>query len=120
LLLEGLRPLLDDQPELLAGAPILVSGMASSSIGWQDIPYARLPLPVDGSGLTWHDLEPLESPLGLHRVVLVPGARSEVDVMRGEETELVGLFTLPQAQGLADSSLVIKPGTHSKHLLVQE
>ena len=120
LLLEGLRPLIADQPELLAGAPILVSGMASSSIGWQELPYARLPLPVDGSGLTWRDLVPLESPLGLHRVVFLSGASSDVDVMRGEETELVGLFTLPQAQELADSALVIKPGTHSKHLRVRD
>jgi 2-dehydro-3-deoxygalactonokinase len=120
LLLEGLRPLITDQPELLAAAPILISGMASSSIGWHELPYAGVPLPVDGSGLTWHDLEPLESTLGLHRVVLVSGACSDVDVMRGEETELVGLFTLPQAQGLADSTLVIKPGTHSKHLLVRD
>ena len=119
LLLEGLRPLVDDQPELLTGAPILVSGMASSSIGWHELPYARLPLPVDGSGLTWRDVDPLESKVGTHRVVLVSGARSDVDVMRGEETELVGLFTLPQAEKLTDNALVIKPGTHSKHLRVQ-
>ncbi len=119
LLAEGIRPLIADQPELLAGAPILVSGMATSSIGWQELPYARLPIPVDGSGLTSSDAEPLESKVGSHRVVLISGVRSDEDVMRGEETELIGLFTLPGAKHLAEAARVIKPGTHSKHMLVE-
>ena len=29
---------------------MMLSGMASSSIGWVDLPYAPLPFPLDGSG----------------------------------------------------------------------
>jgi 2-dehydro-3-deoxygalactonokinase len=118
LLLDGLQPLLAKQPDLLTEAPILISGMASSSIGWQELPYARLPQAVDGSGLTCHELPPVESRLGAHRVLLISGVCSDSDVMRGEETELVGLFSLPLGGRLAENSLVIKPGTHSKHLRV--
>lgn len=118
LLLDGLQPLIAEQPDLLAGAPVLISGMASSSIGWQELPYARLPQAVNGSGLTWRDLPPVESRLGAHRVILISGACSDTDVMRGEETELVGLFSLPLGKRLAENALVIKPGTHSKHLRV--
>jgi 2-dehydro-3-deoxygalactonokinase len=118
LIFDALQPLISEQPELLAGAPILISGMASSSIGWRELPYARLPLPLDGSGLTWHELAPLESRLGLHRVYLISGACSETDVMRGEETELAGLFSTSADARLADNGLVIKPGTHSKHLRI--
>ena len=115
----ALRQLTARLPEALKGAPIMISGMASSSIGWQDVPYARLPLALDGSQLAWCELEPVESDAGPHRVVLISGACTDTDVMRGEETELVGLFTLPAAGRLAAGSLVIKPGTHSKHLRVE-
>jgi 2-dehydro-3-deoxygalactonokinase len=103
----------------LRDAPVMVSGMASSSIGWEDLPYAPLPLPLDGSRLAWRELEPLRTEPGVHRVVLISGASSATDVMRGEETEMVGLFALEAARPLAARALVIKPGTHSKHLRVE-
>jgi 2-dehydro-3-deoxygalactonokinase len=94
--------------------------MAGSSIGWEDLPYARLPLPLDGSKLEWRELEPIAIESGALPVVLISGACSATDVMRGEETELVGLFTLSVAERLAEQSLVIMPGTHSKHLHVAD
>jgi 2-dehydro-3-deoxygalactonokinase len=120
ILAAGLHELSSRPGVNLGDAPVLVSGMASSSIGWQEVPYARLPMPLDGSQLTWRELEPISSDRGSRRVVLISGARSASDVMRGEETEMVGLFTLPVARRLAAGSLVIKPGTHSKQLRVEE
>ena len=119
ILAAGLRQLTARLGNRLEDAPVMISGMASSSIGWQDVAYARLPLSLDGSQLPWIELEPIESDLGSHRVVLISGACTESDVMRGEETELTGLFTLPDAARHAAASLVIKPGTHSKHLRVE-
>lgn len=104
----------------LRDAPVLISGMASSSIGWQELDYARLPLALDGSDLPVCELAPMASELGAHRVILISGARSQTDVMRGEETEVLGLFSVPAIHELAAGSLVIKPGTHSKHLGVQD
>jgi 2-dehydro-3-deoxygalactonokinase len=115
----GLRRLTARLGKQLEDAPVMISGMASSSIGWQDVPYARLPLSLDGSQLQWLELKPIESDVGSHRVVLISGVCSKSDVMRGEETELTGLFTLPVAADLATGSLVIKPGTHSKHVRVE-
>ncbi len=115
----GLRQLTATLGKQLEDAPVMISGMASSSIGWQDVAYARLPLSLDGSQLPWVELEPIESNLGTHRVVLISGACTDSDVMRGEETELTGLFTLPVVASHATASLVIKPGTHSKHLRVE-
>jgi len=91
--------------------PVVISGMASSTLGWQSLPYASLPAPIDGSTLRFADL--------LHagrRVRLVSGLRSASDVMRGEETELVGLFSNPARRALAQHCLVVLPGTHSKHV----
>jgi 2-dehydro-3-deoxygalactonokinase len=47
-----------------------------------------------------------------HVLLLVPGIRSDNDVMRGEETQLIGCG--------ATSGLCIFPGTHSKHIVVQD
>jgi 2-dehydro-3-deoxygalactonokinase len=52
-------------------------------------------------------------------VWLVSGLRSETDILRGEETEILGLFQLPGFAHLADDALVIKPGTHSKHVRIR-
>jgi len=94
----------------------VVSGMASSRIGWRELPYAALPQPLDGSGLV---CAPLVVPLtGLPAldVLLVSGVRSEENVMRGEEIELVGLAQrLPPLAQEANATLVM-PGTHSKHV----
>ena len=47
--------------------PILISGMASSSLGWKELPYAELPFALDGSDAIWTDL-------GEH-LYLISGAR---------------------------------------------
>ncbi len=119
-LARSLEPLLAEWPQLLAGAPIAISGMASSSIGWQELPYARLPMSLDGSGLLWRDAEPLSLGDTEHRVILVSGARTDTDVLRGEETEVIGLFNLGELEQFQARSLVIKPGTHSKHVQVAD
>lgn len=91
--------------------PVVISGMASSSLGWKSLPYARLPAPIDGHTLLFEDF--------VHAgrsVRLISGLRSESDVMRGEETELIGLFSAPSRSRLAENCIAILPGSHSKHV----
>ena len=101
------------------GANCVVSGMASSSVGWRELPYARVPVSVEGQGLIVESLPPIEGRQGPHRVWLVSGIRSDRDIMRGEETQLIGLFDLASASQLAAGCLVILPGTHSKHVIIE-
>jgi 2-dehydro-3-deoxygalactonokinase len=119
ILAEALVPLAAQLGTGLAGAPILISGMASSSIGWQELPYANLPLELDGSGLVCSRMPSVASALGEHPVLLISGVRSAIDIMRGEETELIGVFALPGISDLAADAVVVKPGTHCKHLRVR-
>jgi 2-dehydro-3-deoxygalactonokinase len=93
--------------------PVVISGMASSTLGWQALPYATLPAPLDGSTLEYLDFE-----LDGRPVRLISGLQSTADVMRGEEIELVGLFAGPDMAAAADS-VVILPGTHSKHVQIR-
>lgn len=98
----------------LSGVPLILSGMASASVGMCDIAYRKLPLAVDGS-----DLEVLTMPASSefpHPFAIVSGACTDADVMRGEETLLVGALA-NRAIG-NEAWLVILPGTHSKHVSI--
>lgn len=94
-----------------ADIPVVISGMASSTLGWQSLPYASLPAPIDGSTVRFLDF--------LHagrKVRLISGLQAASDVMRGEETELIGLFADPNRHGLRENCTVVLPGSHSKHV----
>src|SRR4051794_21259576 len=98
---------------------ILISGMASSSIGMEDLPYATLPFSVDGSDTV---VKRLVSEDGFpHEVLLISGVQSEKDVMRGEETQLLGLLQLLGESGeKLNEGVCIFPGTHSKHIYISD
>lgn len=102
----------------LSNIPVIVSGMASSSLGMQEIPYALLPFPLDGTGVSsaiFPDFNGAGSPL-----ILVSGIQGDNDVMRGEEAQLIGLFRLNEITSLDKSdSILVFPGTHSKHMRVE-
>ncbi len=100
--------------------PVLVSGMASSSIGWQELPYGDVPWSLDGRDMITRELDPVRSQAGTHRVILLSGVRTRDDVLRGEETQLLGLFQLPRFGPLSQRCVVVLPGTHSKHLHVAD
>ncbi|MCF3111171.1 2-dehydro-3-deoxygalactonokinase [Niabella sp. CC-SYL272] len=95
----------------LTGIPIVLSGMASSSIGVTELPYKALPFSIDGSGLIVQTI-----PDDRHPLLLISGACTATDVMRGEETKIVGA-----ADALPDTEqelLLLLPGTHPKHIQV--
>jgi 2-dehydro-3-deoxygalactonokinase len=94
--------------------PIIISGMASSSIGLCPLPYSVLPFSLSGEGLQTRYFERQDA---FNAIFLISGVRSSDDVMRGEETELIGLAELDQNNS-ADG-LYIFPGTHSKHITVK-
>lgn len=100
----------------ITALPICISGMASSSIGWHELPYAPLPFPLDGSAMLFH---PLRFPGG-QDVYLFSGVAAPDDVMRGEETELLGLAASLLACATPAGVLVILPGTHAKHVWIRD
>lgn len=97
----------------LDGLRILISGMVTASIGLREIPHHAMPFSLGGRDLRVERLTP--APVGLGPVLLVSGARTAEDVMRGEEIQVVGAAML----GAPASGLFILPGTHSKHVLVE-
>lgn len=105
---------------LLAGwptqAPVVMSGMVGAASGWQEVPYLDAGTSLHALG---RHLVPLRCAPSGRRVAIVPGLRwrghgGEVDVMRGEETQLLGAMAL----GAPDGWFVL-PGTHSKWVRVE-
>lgn len=97
---------------------VVVSGMASSSIGMEEIPYAHLPFAVDGRQASIRCFDMQEG--FPHKVILISGVQSQQDVMRGEETQLIGLMALLDRAGHQyKDAILIFPGTHSKHVYIQ-
>ena len=93
--------------------PIVLSGMASSSIGMLELPYKQLPFQSDGSDLLVKII-PSVVPAFSSKLVMISGVSSESDVMRGEETILVGC----DIKKANKEELFIFPGTHSKHVRI--
>ena len=99
----------------LYSLPIVISGMATSTIGMQNVPYAQLPFLLNGS-VGYEVIKQKHEPL----IILATGVCSDNDMMRGEETQLMGLFHLEALQNiLPKEGVFILPGTHSKHITVE-
>tara|TARA_R110001592_G_scaffold338552_1_gene625740 strand:- start:90352 stop:91344 length:993 start_codon:yes stop_codon:yes gene_type:complete len=93
---------------------VVCSGMASSSIGIKELPYANLPLDTLGTSM---NLEYFASSEAFnHPLLLLSGVKSDDNVMRGEETQLIGVVR--QLENFDGNGIFILPGTHSKHIWV--
>lgn len=99
--------------------PLIISGMASSSVGWQEVPYAEVPFPLNGEKARVIRVE-WDQPDCVTATYLVSGVRCAHDMMRGEETEALGLLSDPSLAAWRQESLLILPGTHSKHLVIRD
>jgi len=98
-----------------ATLPLLACGMVGSQHGWLDVPYVRCP--AGAADLAAAVRQPDDTPLRIVPGVLCDDGALPPDVMRGEETQIVG--ALAHHAELADSCVVL-PGTHSKWTHVAE
>jgi 2-dehydro-3-deoxygalactonokinase len=89
--------------------PVVICGMAGAKQGWLEAPYCDVP--VRPSDLAKGAVSPNVRDPRIS-VFILPGLcqRDDADVMRGEETQLVGFM----AQNPDFSGWVCLPGTHSK------
>lgn len=99
--------------------PIWLAGMVGSRNGWREVPYAQCPA----------DIEKLRSSLlrfkaNGHDVAIAAGVScinplGAPDVMRGEETQILGALA-SYAQLGRGRSVIALPGTHTKWALVRD
>jgi 2-dehydro-3-deoxygalactonokinase len=96
--------------------PALLCGMAGSTFGWVEAPYLMCPEEIDSAAASLTRARA--------DVYIVPGMRcanplGAPDVMRGEETQLLGALALQPALG-AGRHLVCMPGTHTKWVALHD
>ena len=97
------------------GLPVLMCGMVGSRQGWVEAPYCACPATAAdlAARLTW--VRP-------GRIAIVPGLSFEAggmpDVMRGEETQVLGALALLGAM-TGEALTLVLPGTHSKWVQVR-
>lgn len=89
--------------------PVMMCGMVGSRQGWQEARYLSLPADLQSVA------DQAVRVSGIERDVrILPGiaerSRANPDVMRSEETQLVGLL----AHGMTGFDLICMPGTHTK------
>lgn len=101
----------------LGDLPLLMGGMIGSNRGWVEAPYVACPAGIDDlvADLRW-----IEG----GRVGIVPGVSfvdgahagaPRADVMRGEETQVLGAVAAGTIPG---DAIVCHPGTHNKWVVV--
>lgn len=90
---------------------ILISGMASSSIGIRELPYAQLPFSSKGESIY---LEKINTSILKNPIHLISGIKTKDDVIRGEEAQVLGLIS---DEDKGETTVFILPGTHSKHII---
>jgi len=95
-----------------AELPVVICGMAGSRQGWLEVPYLQIP-----AGLGEIPKASLKVEKASRPVHILPGLSQiapSADVMRGEETQLLGLTLEREIDGI-----VCMPGTHSKWVLMK-
>ena len=98
--------------------PAVLGGMVGSTIGWKEVPYLRCPAkPQAIAGAALH------IDAGGRAVAILPGLSctgrtGAPDVMRGEETQILGALRLHPALARG-RHLFCLPGTHAKWVAVE-
>lgn len=100
--------------EPLDGVNLILSGMASSSIGMLELPYKAIPVSLHSESLNYTIINATDG--FPHNLLLISGLQTETDVLRGEETLLLGCHPNEEK----GKEIYIFPGTHSKHLIVEK
>jgi 2-dehydro-3-deoxygalactonokinase len=111
----GFAPVLRDHLARLRapeGVPVLICGMAGARQGWVEAPYLKIPTRLDA---LHEGAIRVDAPGDIRILPGIAQARADrPDVMRGEETQLLGVTE----SGF--NGLVCIPGTHSKWIRIED
>ncbi len=96
--------------------PAIMAGMVGSQQGWREAPYVSCPAsPETLAGNVLRFATAAGRPMAIVPGVMLLSPDRDGDVIRGEETQIVGLLT----RDAGWSGTVILPGTHSKWASVE-
>ena len=99
-------------------APVIAAGMVGSRQGWREAPYLSVPIAVDRIGGTLSTVQARDGQI----VHIVPGLIENSalpNVMRGEETQVIGALSMLDVGNTRSEILIGLPGSHSKWVQVR-
>jgi len=99
--------------------PTVICGMAGSTLGWVEVPYSDCPADAASLAASLYWIEHEDPPVAIVPGVRGPGVDGGPDVMRGEETQVIGWLAQDQSRRQG-RRLLCHPGTHAKWVLVED
>jgi 2-dehydro-3-deoxygalactonokinase len=99
--------------------PAVICGMAGSTLGWVDVPYSNCPADAASLAAGLHWVENQDPPTAIVPGLRGPGINGGPDVMRGEETQVIGWLAQDIERGRG-RRILCHPGTHAKWVLVED
>jgi 2-dehydro-3-deoxygalactonokinase len=112
--IEEIRPALAAQH-----LPAILCGMIGSNLGWRLAPYVDCPAGAGELATKLMAVEAEGPPVRIVPGLRCHGAFGVADVMRGEETQLVGWLAADPRRRVG-RHLVCHPGTHTKWVVLEE
>jgi 2-dehydro-3-deoxygalactonokinase len=99
--------------------PALLSGMVGSTIGWREVPYLKCPAKPAAIAAGALRFEVDGRAIAILPGLSCTGKTGAPDVMRGEETQILGALRLHPELGRG-RHVICLPGTHAKWAALQD
>src|SRR5687768_12536304 len=99
--------------------PIWLAGMVGSRNGWREVPYASCPAGAAELRAALLRFDARGHPIAIAAGVSCTNPQGAPDVMRGEETQILGAIATHPALGRG-RNIIALPGTHTKWALVED
>jgi 2-dehydro-3-deoxygalactonokinase len=109
---------LDVRPALGAESlPAILCGMVGSNLGWRAVPYLDCPVNLAEVGRNLCLVQDGDAPVWIVPGLRGPGPTAAPDLIRGEETQVLGWLRTEAAQG---RQAICHPGTHAKWVVLED
>ncbi len=99
--------------------PAILSGMVGSTIGWREVPYLKCPARPETIAAAALRFEAAGRAIAILPGLSCRGKTGAPDVMRGEETQILGALRL-HSQLAKGRHVFCLPGTHAKWAVVSD
>jgi 2-dehydro-3-deoxygalactonokinase len=99
--------------------PAILSGMVGSTIGWREVPYLKCPALPSAIAAAALRFDAGERGIAILPGLTCRGKTGAPDVMRGEETQILGALRL-YPNLIKGRHILCLPGTHAKWVAVSD
>ena len=99
--------------------PVWLAGMVGSRNGWREVPYASCPADVEKLRASLLRFTVNDQQIAIAAGVACTNPHGAPDVMRGEETQILGAIATYPALA-SGRNVIALPGTHTKWAMIED